>query len=69
MMCTDDAPHPVFGAPLHESLKYASVQISTANSSGELYVWGDIPVVVAKWCAPMPFIPMGDAANRFLLSW
>ncbi|KAI5122935.1 hypothetical protein M0805_007613 [Coniferiporia weirii] len=44
----DDAPHPVFGAPLSESLRYASVQISTANSNGELYVWGDIPVVVAK---------------------
>ncbi|EJD06884.1 Rho GTPase activation protein [Fomitiporia mediterranea MF3/22] len=44
----DDGPHPVFGAPLHESLKYAAVQISTANSNGELYVWGDIPVVVAK---------------------
>lgn len=45
----DDGPHPVFGAPLHESLKYAAVQISTANTNGELYVWGDIPVVVAKW--------------------
>lgn len=42
--------HPVFGKPLKESLKYASVQISTANSNGELYVWGYIPVVVAKWC-------------------
>ncbi|RXW25634.1 hypothetical protein EST38_g205 [Candolleomyces aberdarensis] len=40
----------VFGKPLKESLKYASVQISTANSDGELYVWGYIPVVVAKWC-------------------
>ncbi|KAJ2922555.1 hypothetical protein H1R20_g14545, partial [Candolleomyces eurysporus] len=38
----------VFGKPLKESLKYASVQISTANSDGELYVWGYIPVVVAK---------------------
>ncbi|TFK27780.1 Rho GTPase activation protein, partial [Coprinopsis marcescibilis] len=38
----------VFGKPLKESLKYASVQISTANSNGELYVWGYIPVVVAK---------------------
>ncbi|KAH8117941.1 Rho GTPase activation protein [Phellopilus nigrolimitatus] len=44
----DDSPHPVFGAPLHESLEYASVQVSTANSNGELYIWGDIPVVVAK---------------------
>ncbi|KIK66579.1 hypothetical protein GYMLUDRAFT_156947 [Collybiopsis luxurians FD-317 M1] len=38
----------VFGKPLKESLKYASVQISTANANGELYVWGYIPVVVAK---------------------
>ncbi|CDO72483.1 hypothetical protein BN946_scf184980.g24 [Trametes cinnabarina] len=40
--------HHVFGKPLKESLKYASVQISTANANGELYVWGYIPVVVAK---------------------
>ena len=40
--------HPVFGKPLRESLRYASVQISTANANGELYVWGCIPVVVAK---------------------
>ncbi|KAI0696907.1 Rho GTPase activation protein [Cytidiella melzeri] len=38
----------VFCRPLQESLKYASVQISTANANGELYVWGYIPVVVAK---------------------
>lgn len=38
----------MFGKPLSDSLRYASVQISTANSSGELYVWGYIPVVVAK---------------------
>ncbi|KIK10036.1 hypothetical protein K443DRAFT_80815 [Laccaria amethystina LaAM-08-1] len=44
----DNAPHPVFGKPLKESLSHASVQISTANSNGELYVWGYIPVVVAK---------------------
>ncbi|KAF7965948.1 hypothetical protein HWV62_2326 [Athelia sp. TMB] len=41
--------HTVFGKPLKESLRYASVQISTANANGELYVWGYIPVVVAKW--------------------
>lgn len=41
----------VFGKPLKESLKCANVQISTANANGELYVWGSIPVVVAKWCA------------------
>ncbi|GLB40328.1 putative GTPase-activator protein for Rho-like GTPases [Lyophyllum shimeji] len=38
----------IFGKPLIESLKYASVQISTAGANGELYVWGYVPVVVAK---------------------
>ena len=40
----------VFGKSLKDGLQYASVQISTANANGELYVWGFIPVVVAKWC-------------------
>ncbi|KAJ3796807.1 Rho GTPase activation protein [Lentinula aff. detonsa] len=44
----DEPENTVFGKPLKESLKYASVQISTANANGELYVWGYIPVVVAK---------------------
>jgi len=43
-------PGTLFGRPLKESVRYASVQISTADSSGRLYVWGYIPVVVAKWC-------------------
>jgi hypothetical protein len=43
--------HPVFGVPLRESLRYARVQISTADTNGELYVWGYIPIVVAKWYA------------------
>ncbi|GJE94610.1 Rho GTPase activation protein domain-containing protein [Phanerochaete sordida] len=41
-------PSVIFGRPLRESLKRASVQISTAGTGGELYVWGQIPVVVAK---------------------
>ncbi|KAF9525630.1 Rho GTPase activation protein, partial [Crepidotus variabilis] len=44
----DNTDHPVFEKTLRESLKYASVQISTANANGDLYVWGYIPVVVAK---------------------
>lgn len=50
--------HAVFGKPLKESLKYASVQISTANANGELYVWGYIPVVVAKWCVFLSIRPL-----------
>lgn len=38
----------VFGVPLRESLRYASVHISTANADGQLYIWGYVPVVVAK---------------------
>ncbi|KAH0833085.1 Rho GTPase activation protein [Lanmaoa asiatica] len=40
--------HPVFAKPLKDSLRRASVQISTSNANGDLYVWGYIPVVVAK---------------------
>jgi hypothetical protein len=47
----------VFGRPLKDSLKHANVQISTADASGKLYVWGYIPVVVAKWCVPFPPSP------------
>lgn len=40
----------VFGIPLRDSLRYANVQISTANTNGgELYIYGYVPVVVAKW--------------------
>ncbi|KAG8905295.1 hypothetical protein FRB99_000268 [Tulasnella sp. 403] len=38
----------VFGTRLHDSLRVASVQIATANQEGELFVWGYVPVVVAK---------------------
>lgn len=48
-LVSGEVVHTVFGTPLKESLKYASVQISTANANGDLYVWGYIPVVVAKW--------------------
>ena len=50
-------PGVVFGRPLKESLKFASVQISTADASGQLYVWGFIPVVVAKWCVLILVLP------------
>lgn len=44
-------PSVVFGKALAESLQRAHVQISTAAPDGDLYVWGYIPVVVAKWYA------------------
>ena len=45
----------VFGIPLRESLRYANVPISTAcGKDGVLYIYGYVPVVVAKWCV-LPF--------------
>lgn len=38
----------VFGVPLRKSLKYASVAISMAGDDGNQYVWGYVPVIVAK---------------------
>lgn len=49
--------HPVFSKPLKDSLRRASVQISTSNANGDLYVWGYIPVVVAKWSVVVPSLP------------
>lgn len=58
--------HPVFAKPLKDSLRRASVQISTANADGDLYVWGYIPVVVAKWSVslllPPPRSPLPAAS-------
>ncbi|PWN33008.1 RhoGAP-domain-containing protein [Meira miltonrushii] len=38
----------VFGEPLRKSLKYASVAISMAGEDGKQYVWGYVPIIVAK---------------------
>lgn len=38
----------VFGEPLRKSLKYASVAISMAGDDGNQYVWGYVPIIVAK---------------------
>ena len=47
---TDSAePLPtVLGIPLSESIKYANVPISLTNEAGESYVYGYIPIYVAK---------------------
>lgn len=38
----------VFGEPLRKSLKYASVAISMAGEDGKQYIWGYVPIIVAK---------------------
>ncbi|KAI5307097.1 hypothetical protein KEM56_004571 [Ascosphaera pollenicola] len=39
---------PIFGVPLAESVRYASVVISVTDDAGETYVYGVVPIVVAK---------------------
>ena len=51
-------PGVVFGRPLKDSLRCASVQISTLDATGNLYIYGYIPVVVAKWCVHVLFISL-----------
>ena len=39
---------PVFGIPLHDSVKLANVAISLTNEAGETFIYGYVPVIVAK---------------------
>lgn len=45
---TVQAPVGIFGVPLEVSIKYANVAISLTNEQGESYVYGYVPIVVAK---------------------
>ncbi|ORY73666.1 Rho GTPase activation protein [Protomyces lactucae-debilis] len=38
----------IFGVPLHQSIQYANVAISLYNDQGQPFIYGHIPVVVAK---------------------
>ena len=42
------APVGIFGVPLDVSIKYANVAISLTNEQGENYVYGYVPIVIAK---------------------
>ena len=43
-----EAPVGIFGVPLQDSIKYANVAISLTNEQGESYVYGYVPIVIAK---------------------
>ena len=38
----------IFGVPLAESIRYANVAISLQNEQGESFIYGYVPIVVAK---------------------
>ena len=42
------APQGIFGVPLQTSIRYANVAISLFNEQGQSYIYGYVPIVVAK---------------------
>ena len=52
MSCADrttaPAPTGIFGVPLAESIRYANVAISLTNEEGRSFIYGYVPIVVAK---------------------
>lgn len=38
----------IFGIPLRQSITYANVAISLVDENGESYIYGYVPIVVAK---------------------
>lgn len=44
------APEPsgIFGVPLRQSITYANVAISLVDANGKSYIYGYVPIVVAK---------------------
>jgi hypothetical protein len=43
-----EPPRGIFGVPLNVSIKYANVAISLTNDHGESFIYGYVPIVVAK---------------------
>jgi hypothetical protein len=41
-------PHGIFGVPLQTSVRYANVAISLNDANGQSYIYGYVPIVVAK---------------------
>ncbi|KAI8283771.1 Rho-GTPase-activating protein 5 [Colletotrichum sp. SAR11_57] len=41
-------PHGIFGVPLRQSITYANVAISLVDENGKSYIYGYVPIVVAK---------------------
>lgn len=41
-------PQGIFGVPLRQSIVYANVAISLVDDHGKSYIYGYVPIVVAK---------------------
>ncbi|CAI7594722.1 unnamed protein product [Penicillium glandicola] len=44
----EETPRGIFGVPLNVSIKYANVAISLTNDHGQSFIYGYVPIVVAK---------------------
>ncbi|KAL1894938.1 GTPase activating protein (GAP) for Rho1p [Sporothrix stenoceras] len=44
----EQAPRGIFGVPLRQSIAYANVAISLIDENGKSYIYGYVPIVVAK---------------------
>jgi len=47
-MMADSRPQGIFGVPLRQSITYANVAISLIDENGKSYIYGYVPIVVAK---------------------
>lgn len=47
-MLAPQAPSGIFGIPLNVSIKYANVAISLTGDDGKSFIYGYVPIVVAK---------------------
>ena len=47
-MRLETIPQGIFGVPLQTSIRYANVAISLYNDDGKSYIYGYVPIVVAK---------------------
>jgi hypothetical protein len=45
---TEHRPQGIFGVPLRQSITYANVAISLVDEDGKSYIYGYVPIVVAK---------------------
>lgn len=43
-----DRPTGIFGVPLYKSIEYANVAISLTDANGQSFIYGYVPIVVAK---------------------
>ncbi|KAK0711577.1 hypothetical protein B0H67DRAFT_491123 [Lasiosphaeris hirsuta] len=48
LIAADIRPQGIFGVPLRQSITYANVAISLVDESGKSYIYGYVPIVVAK---------------------